>query len=95
MTLCPALRRELSSDTELSPWCDLWWLELNSETLESALKLGSAPSLSFISWYRRSIGAAPISDTPSWRRCRRAWLESPRRVSKYAPHTSHTSHTDS
>lgn len=37
------------------------------------------------------MGAPLLSDnvTPSWRRWSRAWLESPRRVSKYVPQTSH------
>lgn len=37
------------------------------------------------------MGAPLLSDnvTPSCRRWRRAWLESPRRVSKYVPQTSH------
>lgn len=37
------------------------------------------------------MGAPLLSDTvtPSCRRCRRAWLESPLRVSKYVPQTSH------
>lgn len=58
---------------------------------ESALKLGKEPSLSWISWYRSSMGAPLLSDkvTPSCRRWSRAWLESPRRVSKYVPQTSH------
>lgn len=58
---------------------------------ESALKTGSDPPLSWISWYRSSIGAPLLSDavTPSCRRWRRAWLERPRRVSKYDPQASH------
>lgn len=37
------------------------------------------------------MGAPLLSDnvTPSCRRWRRAWLLSPRRVSKYVPQTSH------
>lgn len=36
------------------------------------------------------MGAPLFSEnvTPSWRRWRRAWLERPRRVSKYVPQTS-------
>lgn len=42
-------------------------------------------------WYRKSMGAPLVSEPlmPSWRKCERAWLESPRLVSNWAPQTSH------
>ncbi len=52
--------------------------------------LGRVPPLSFISWYRRSIGAPLLSDTatPSCLRWYRAWLERPRLDSKLVPQKS-------
>lgn len=54
----------------------------------------SAPALCLkssvsMSWFRRSMGEPFDSEysTPKWRRCARAWLDKPFRVSNQAPHS--------
>lgn len=59
-----------------------------SERKEEALRLKSSVSMSVFS---RSMGDPLDSEysTPKWRRCARAWLERPLRVSNQAPHNLH------